>query len=117
MDDLGDLLRDDIVLRQPLGPTTRGLEDGKRAFSKIFQAMPDLHAEVDQWAETQDGVLIEFRLIGTVGGRPIEWPVVDRFTLRDGLAAERVSYFDPTRLLQAVATRPSSWWRFARSRF
>ena len=40
-------------------------------------------------ASTDDGVLIEFRLIGTVGGRLIEWPVVDRFVLVNGVATGR----------------------------
>ena len=116
-DGLDRLLSADVVLRQPLAPTTHSLESGKRAFARIFIAIPDLHAEVDRWAATDDGVLIEFRLIGTVGGRKIEWPVVDRFVLQDGMATERVSFFDPSRLLRAFATRPTSWWRFLRSRF
>lgn len=116
VDELGGLLAADVVLRQPLGPTTRGLQAGQRAFAKIFAAIPDLHAEVDRWGVTRDGVLIEFRLIGMVGGRSVEWPVVDRFVLDEGFAKERVSYFDPATLLRAVATRPSSWGRFLRSR-
>lgn len=115
VDGLDALLADEIVLRQPLGPTTRGLRAAKRAFSRIFAFIPDLHAVVDRWSGTDDGVLIEFRLIGTVGGRAVEWPAVDRFVLKDGMATERASYFDPTPLLRAVATRPSSWWRFLRA--
>ncbi len=115
VDGLDALLSEEIVLRQPLGPTTRGLRAGKRGFSKIFAFIPDLHAIVDRWSPTDDGVLIEFRLVGTVGGRSIEWPVVDRFTLKDGMALERVSYFDPTPLLRAIVTRPTSWWRFLRA--
>lgn len=117
VDALDDILAEDVILRQPMAPTSRGLTDGKRAFSRIFIAIPDLRAVVDRWAATQDGVLIEFRLKGTVGGRPLEWPVVDRFVLPDGLAIERVSYFDPAPLLRAVVTRPTSWGRFVRSRF
>lgn len=116
VDALVELLSEDVVLRQPLGPTTRGLEAGKRAFARILAAIPDLRATVVRWGPTEDGVLIEFRLHGTVGGKPVEWPVVDRFVLRDGLATERVSYFDPGRLLRAVATRPTSWPRLLRSR-
>ena len=117
LDGLDGILSHDVVLRQPLGPTTHDLAAGKRAFSRIFTAIPDLHGVVDRWAATEDGVFIEFRLMGTVGGRPIEWPVVDRFVLQNGLAAERISYFDPAPLLRAVLTRPTSWWRFLRSRF
>jgi ketosteroid isomerase-like protein len=113
---LDELLSHDAVLRQPLGPTTRDLATGKRAFARIFAAIPDLHAVVDRWGATRDGVLIEFRLMGTVGGRPIEWPVVDRFVLQNGSATERVSYFNPTPLLRASLTRPTSWWRLLRSR-
>jgi hypothetical protein len=39
---------------------------------------------------------------------------VDRITLRDGLAIERVAFLDPAPLLRAVLTRPRSWPRFAR---
>ena len=117
LDGLDGILAEGVVLRQPLGPTSRGLAAAKRAFSRIFTAIPDLHAEVDRWAATDDGVLIEFRLIGSVGGRPIEWPVVDRFVLEGGMGVERVGYFDPIPLLRAFLTRPTSWWRFLRSRF
>jgi ketosteroid isomerase-like protein len=116
VDALAELLTEDVILRQPLGATTRGLEAGKRAFARILAAIPDLRATVGRWGPTEDGVLIEFRLHGTVGGKPVEWPAVDRFVLRDGMASERVSYFDPGRLMRAVATRPTSWPRFLRSR-
>lgn len=79
VDALDGLLTEDVVLRQPLEPASRGLAAGKRAVARIFTTLPDLHAVVDRWTATQDGVLVEFRLMGTVGGRPIEWPVVDRF--------------------------------------
>lgn len=116
LDGLDAILDDDIVLRAPLTPSTLGLRAAKRAFAGIFRMIPDLHTEVDRWAETADGVLIEFRLIGTLGGRPIEWPAVDRFVLRDGIATERVSYYDPTKLVVAILTRPASWPSLLRAR-
>ena len=117
VDALEALLTEDIVLQQPLEPTSRGIAAGKRAFARIFATVPDLHAVVDRWTATEDGVLIEFRLMGTVGGRPIEWPAVDRFMLRNGKAALRTSYFDPTPLIRAFLSRPRSWARLLRSRF
>ena len=36
----------------------------------------------------------------------MEWTVVDRIILEDGLIRERRSYFDPAPLLKAVALRP-----------
>ena len=83
-----------------------------REFVGAFEAfwrMPSL--------DELDGILShDLVLRQPLGGRPIEWPVVDRFVLHDGLATERVSYFDPTPLLRAVLTRPTSWWRLVRSR-
>jgi hypothetical protein len=54
--------------------------------------------------ETPDGVLMELPLRGHLGGKPLQWVVVDRIVLEDGLIRER-SYFDPAPLLRAVAMR------------
>ena len=62
-------------------------------------------------------VFIEFTLVGTFGGREISWPAVDRFLLREGLGAERLSYFDPLQPLLGTLTRPSGWGRLLRSGF
>ena len=116
VDGLDALLAEDVVLRQPLGPTTRGLPAAKEAFARILDAIPDLHAEVDGWGAAGDRLFIEFRLLCTLGGHPVAWPVVDRFSLRQGVATERVSFFDPTTLLLAVLRHPSTWRAFARTR-
>jgi hypothetical protein len=45
-----------------------------------------------------------------LGGSPISWPGVDRFVVdENGLATERVSYFDPLPLMGAAALRPKAW--------
>jgi hypothetical protein len=49
-----------------------------------------------------------------LASRPVELRTVDRITLRDGLAVERVANFDPLPLLGAVALTPRAWPRFAR---
>ena len=109
------LLAPDVRLVQPQVPTTIGREAFRERFARpIFELIPDLHAIVEEWGETDSGVLISFRLEGTVGGRPVSWACVDRFTLRDGVATERVAYFDPLPLLGQVALAPRSWPRFAR---
>jgi hypothetical protein len=62
-------------------------------------------------------VLIEFTLSGTAGGGPISWHAVDRFVLgEDGLATERISYFDSMPIVLTVARRPRAWPGFLRSR-
>jgi ketosteroid isomerase-like protein len=78
----------------------------RELFGPLFKVVPDLTGEVQHWGETVDGVFIELTLRGRQGGRPIEWTVVDRITLVDGLIRERRSYFDPTPLLKAMALRP-----------
>jgi hypothetical protein len=42
------------------------------------------------------------------------WRACDRITLRDGLAVERESYFDPAPLIAAVAMTPRAWPQFLR---
>lgn len=116
LDGLSVLLAPDVTLVQPLAPRMRGLDEVRRQFAAIFAWLPDLRAEVDRWSSAGNVVFIEFRLRAMIGGRPFEWPVIDRFLLRDdGLAVERVTYFDPLPLLAAAATRPSGWRQLWRS--
>jgi hypothetical protein len=97
-------------LSAPLAPTTEGLAAAQRAFTETFELIGDMTAEVHRWGATADGVLIELTVHGMLGGSPISWPAVDRFVLdENGLATERVSYFDPLPLLGAAALRPKAW--------
>lgn len=104
-----------VRLVAPMTATTHSLEDGKRAFADLFELIPDLTGEVHRWGATADGVLIEFTLSGTVGGGPLSWHAVDRFVLdEDGLASERVSYFDSAPIALTAARRPRAWPDFGR---
>jgi hypothetical protein len=116
-DRLAMLLADDVRLVAPMTPVTHTLADGERAFSAIFDLIPDLTAEVHGWGATDSGVLIDLTLSGSAGGAPISWRAVDRIEIgEDGLATERVSYFDPLPLILAIARRPRVWPAFVRSR-
>jgi ketosteroid isomerase-like protein len=115
--ELEALWTDDIVLIQPLSAPAVGREQGRKRFSSILRLIPDLHATVHRWAANGDVVFIEFTLSGTFGGREVSWPAVDRFLLRDGLAAERVSYFDAMPLMLQMAMRPRGWKRLISSGF
>ncbi len=100
---LGSLIARDARLSAPMIPTTVGLEAGKRAFAALFELIGDMTAEVHRWGATADGVLIEFTVRGTTMGVPISWESVDRFVLdEDGLATERVTYFDSLPLVLAL---------------
>ena len=100
------LTQADVLLTQPLSPPVRGHEGMRRQFQALFAAVPDLHAEVFRWGPTPDGALIEFTFKCTFGGRPFRWDACDGVVLRDGLLAERHSYFDPLPLLRPVVSRP-----------
>jgi hypothetical protein len=113
---LDTVLAPQVRLVAPMTPTTQTLEDGKRAFAELFELIPDLTGDIHRWGATGDGVLIEFTLSGTAGGGPISWHAVDRFVLgEDGLATERISYFDPTPIALTLARRPRAWPTFARA--
>jgi limonene-1,2-epoxide hydrolase len=114
---LGELLADDVVLVQPAMSAIKGKKEAEESFSKLFGLIPDLHVQVHRWAASDDVLFIEFTLVGTFGGEEVSWPAVDRFLLRDGLVAERISYFDPMPLFLTTLRRPRGWRRFVMSGF
>ncbi len=110
-----EVLTEDVVLVQPLSGRMAGLAAAQAEFARIFAWLPDLRGEVDRWGAAGADVFIEFRLRATIAGRDVEWPAVDRFTLRGEKACERVSYFDGVPLLLRVLRSPGSWWPWWRS--
>jgi ketosteroid isomerase-like protein len=116
IDRLMELLSEDVVLRQPMLPMTVGKAAARDAFARLLTAFPGLRATVHTWGAEGDVVFIEFTLSCTFGGRELSWPAVDRFVLRDGLAAERVNYFDPLPLFVKILSRPRGWGGLVRAR-
>ncbi len=114
---LTKVLAPETRLVAPLTPTTHTREEGIRAFAALFELIDGMSAEVHRWGATADGVLIEFTVSGLAGGSPISWHAVDRFVIgADGLATERVSYFDSAPLALTLARRPRAWPPFLRAR-
>ncbi len=110
---------DDVRMIQPQLPVLVGKRAFREQFARpTFKLIPDLHADVHDWSASDAGtvVFINFTLSGTLGGRPVSWPCVDRIVTRGGLVAERRAYFDPGPLLKAVLTRPRAWPTFTRIR-
>jgi len=100
--------------RQPQTPDAVGPEGLLDFFARVYALIPDLRGTILRTTFFDDGVYIEVRLSGTLGGRPVEWEACDRFHFKDGLVAERMTYLDPLPLFQAIAARPNSWrtwWR------
>ena len=112
-----DLLAVDVRLIQPQWPTVTGHRAFEEQFVKpLFTLIPDLHGDVERWAARGNAIYIELTLRGTLAGRPLSWRVCDRITLRDGVAVERESYFDPAPLIRAIAMTPRAWPQFLRLR-
>jgi hypothetical protein len=114
------MLAPDVRLVQPQLPPLQGFEAFKESFVEpTFALIPDIHGEVERWAadEGQTGqgtIYIELTLHGTIGRRALSFRACDRLSMRDGVAIERESYFDPAPLLSAVLRSPSAWPRFVR---
>ena len=105
------LWAEDVVLVQPLMEAAVGRAACREALARLFRLVPDLRADVHRWSGSAELVFIEFTLSGTFGGRPVSWDAVDRFVLKQGLVAERVSYFDAIPLSLELASRPRGWRR------
>ena len=93
-----DLLHEDCVFDNPMGPITR--EQLPQFVDSLLAIWPDHRIEATRWGATADGVLIEWVATGTLPGGPIELRGADRYTLRDGKVAEGVAYFDPRPVLE-----------------
>ena len=117
-DRLGELLAEDVRLVQPIAPDTSTLAEGADAFRRLFRFLPDLRGVVHDSSVDGSLVYIHFTLSATYGGRSISWDAVDRFVLRDdGLATERVSFFDSQPLALQILLRPRGWLQLVRSGF
>ncbi len=109
------LITSDVLLTQPLLPAARGPAAFRAQFDAIFAAIPDLRGEVLAWGASADGALIDLRLHGTLGGRPVELITCDRIVLRDGLMAERHARMDALPLLRAALASPMATLPLLRS--
>ena len=114
---LDELMHEDARLVQPLMREARSRAAYAGAMRRLLAVMPDLHGRTHRWGPTEDGVLIEHTLAGTLGGKALSWDLTDRITLRDGRVVERIAYFDPLPLVLAGLTRPRAWVPLLRIRF
>lgn len=112
------LLDDNITLRAPIKPpVTHGKEAARAGFERVFNAIPDLRGEVHRWGNSNDAVFIEMTFHASVGGKSISWRNTDRILFKDGVAIERVAYFDPSTLRRALTSSlrgMAQLWRLRR---
>lgn len=116
-DGLAALLAEDVVLIQPHLPPIRGKDAARAEFARLFAWIPGTHSVVWSARESGDLAFIEHELRFPIGNDLVRLPSVDRITLRNGLVAERVVYFDQMRLILAVMRHPSLWPGYLTYRF
>lgn len=107
---LGALLHPEVILRQPLMPVLHGRSAAVRALGRFLQMFPDLQISIHDSVARGNVLFIEFSFAGSLGKRRVEWHLVDRIELADGLARSRVAYFDPWPLIRAVLLQPWMWF-------
>lgn len=103
------LLHEDVVLRQPHLPAIHGRAAAHAEFQRLFRWLPGLRSEVACAREDAAVCFIEHALVIPVGARELRLPCVDRFLLHEGLARERMVYFDVLRLARLVLCHPRLW--------
>ena len=103
------LFHPDVHLIHPIERDTHGVQEAREFMARTMSVVPDLRYDVEGWASGSGHVMIWGRLYGTVGGGPIEWPLVDRIRMEDGLIRERVAYFDPLAIFATLIRRPRAW--------
>ncbi|MEE2732116.1 MAG: nuclear transport factor 2 family protein [Pseudomonadota bacterium] len=113
---LAELLAEDVVLYQPHLPPIRGKAAAVAEFTRLFEWLPGTFSETRNSRENEELALIEHVLHFPVGKSYIKVPAVDRFILKDGLANERVVYFDQIRLISGVIRHPGTWLGFVKYR-
>ncbi|NKQ58421.1 nuclear transport factor 2 family protein [Amycolatopsis sp. K13G38] len=99
----------EVRLVHPMERDTRGVDEARAFMTRTMALIPDLRYDVQGWASGSGQLLIWGRLHGSLAGGPIEWPLVDRITPKDGLIAERVAHFDPLAVIRTVLRRPRAW--------
>ncbi len=109
------LLSDDIVLKaSTIPPVSRGKEEARAAFKGSLRAMPDLSAYVHNWSYTNDVLFIEMTFSARIGRKEVSWRSIDRFLFKDGVAVERINFFDPTRVRRAFLFSFSGFRQYLR---
>lgn len=117
LDQLLALLDENVVLKAPTTPPVmKGHAASRRIFERAFRAMPDWRAEVHRWSAENDLLFIEMSFSATIGSKLISWRNVDRFLFRDGVAVERIAFFNPLPVRRAFLANPRGWLQLARLR-
>lgn len=117
LEDMLALLSDDVVLEAPtIPPRSEGKDDARAAFLNAFRMFPTLVGQVHRYSFAGEVLFIEWSQSAMIGKRRLSWRIVDRFLFRDGVACERIAYFDALRIRNAILASPASILQYMRFR-
>lgn len=116
IDAFAPVVHPEVRLVHPPLPTTHGWDGFVRFATAVFQLVPDARGELVGWEPSENGVVIELDLVGTLAGKPLRLHTRDQIELRDGLIVSRRAHLDHAVLLRA-SLRPSVLPRLARATF
>jgi steroid delta-isomerase-like uncharacterized protein len=97
-----------------LGSGCNGREEYRTRLPRFLASMPGLRYDVVSVIAGHDGargdagvgVAVEYRLIATSDGHPLDIPGVMVITVRDGLITRRTDYWDALTFQRQVAAAP-----------
>lgn len=72
----------------------RGRADVERTYENIFKAIPDVVADVQEYVVEGDRVAVRFVVRSRLPGRSFDVPIMNFFTVRDGLIVSDDGAFD-----------------------
>jgi len=106
--------RTDFV--QPMLRNCTGAKLWWEETTRLLSLMPDLRADVLNWAGSGELLYIHIRFFATLGGKPVTWDAVDLLRLAEsGVLLHRESFFDSVPVAMTLAGRPRGWWAWWRS--
>lgn len=108
------LLHPQCRLLQPATRPVHGDESGRREFARLLRWLPDIRGVVDQWFGDGVTLVVVWRLLFALGGKPFELRIVDRIVMADGLIREREAYYDSLHFMWNLIKRPAAWFGYLR---
>lgn len=71
-----------------------GHEDVRRTYQAMFSAYPDISAEVQEYVQEGDRVAVRFIVRSNLPGRSFEVPIMNFFSVRNGVIVSDEGLFD-----------------------
>jgi ketosteroid isomerase-like protein len=85
---------DAVVTAPDFCSPRRGREGVHRTYRALFDAFPDISADVEEYLEQGDRVAVRFTVRSRLPGRAFEVPIMNFFTVRNGLIVSDEGMFD-----------------------